>query len=80
MLGQLMVCAAVLPVTAMKNKNQKIIFFIFTHLMILLIGLSRLILNVHFLSDILVGYIIGIFGLLCGVLVYTKLDDKKSTK
>lgn len=62
------------------GKYKKIIFFIFTHTMILLIGLSRLILNVHFLSDVLTGYIVGIFGLLFGVLVYTKINDKKSTK
>ena len=62
---------------SIKSPQKKTIFFIFTHAMILLIGLSRLILNVHFLSDVLFGYFVGIIGLLCGVLVYTQLNAKK---
>lgn len=55
-----------------KNNFSKNFFLLFTIFMIFLIGLSRLVLNVHFLSDVLVGYLVGIFGMFWGIWEYKK--------
>ncbi len=46
------------------NKNRIILT---TTFIVFLIGLSRLILNVHYLSDVLAGFLVGGFGLFVGV-------------
>jgi undecaprenyl-diphosphatase len=43
-------------------------------IIILLIGLSRLYLGVHYLSDIAAGYLVGTMGLLLGIYVYSHYD------
>lgn len=40
-----------------------------TAVLILLVGLSRVVLNVHFPSDVAGGYLVGLFWLLAGVIV-----------
>lgn len=58
-----------------KNKNKKmahVLSFLLLSL-IFLIPLSRLVLNVHYLSDIVVGVLMGAFGLLLGKFVYKRV-------
>lgn len=43
----------------LRSKKHKQLFLFLTILIILLVGFSRLVLNVHFLSDVLVGYFFG---------------------
>lgn len=57
-----------------KNKNERRVFLLLILFMVFLVGLSRLVLDVHFLSDVLVGYIVGLFGLYCAILLSKKLD------
>ncbi len=53
-----------------KNKN---FFLIFIILVIFLVSVSRLVLKVHYLYEILFGILIGILGVLLGKIVYKKL-------
>jgi len=46
---------------------------------ILSIGFSRLYLGVHYLSDILAGYLLGVFWLLLGIFAIKKLTSKNQT-
>lgn len=57
---------------SIRSKNKKYIFFIFTLATILLICISRLVLDVHYFSDVVAGVGVGIFGLVSGVIVYKK--------
>jgi len=54
-------------------KRGRPVYLFLTLLIIFMIGLSRLILNVHFLSDILAGYLIGAFGLFVAMYVSKKI-------
>lgn len=47
-----------------KDKNQKFILSIFFVVIIILIGFSRIYLGVHYLSDVIGGYLIGIIYLI----------------
>lgn len=61
------------------NKNYKLsnfwknIYFAFTLIFIFLISLSRLILGVHFVSDVVVGVVLGYMGYKLGTIVYKKI-------
>ena len=57
-----------------KNKQHKNIVLFVTFVIVFLIGLSRLVLNVHFLSDVLAGYIVGLFGLYVGIQIRKYLN------
>ena len=60
-----------------KKRINKIAALFFGLLIILTIGFSRLYLGVHYLSDVLVGYLVGIFWLVISIwLVEYKKDDK----
>ena len=50
-----------------KSKKIKALKIFFISLFVLLIGFSRLYLGVHYLSDVLAGYIIGTIWLLIGI-------------
>ena len=50
-----------------QNFAQKIRIFTIAILFILLIGLSRVVLNQHYLSDVLGGYLVGAFWLTLGI-------------
>lgn len=47
-------------------KNIRIIIIALTIIFVLGVGLSRIFLNVHYFSDVLVGYSIGFFGFYLG--------------
>lgn len=53
--------------------NKKLIIFS-TVLIIFLIGFSRLVLDVHFLSDVLVGFLVGTFSVFVGIKVRNYLN------
>ena len=50
-------------------------FIIFLFVLIILIGFSRLYLGVHYLSDVLVGYLIGFLWLLISI-IFSKLKNR----
>lgn len=52
-----------------KNKILKVIYVIAFCFIILLIGLTRIYLNVHYFSDVIVGFILGLLALL----IYIKI-------
>ena len=51
-----------------RSKTEKIVAWIITILLMLIIGFSRIYLNAHWLSDILAGYCLGIFILITAIL------------
>lgn len=55
-------------------KKYRVLTLAISIIIILAIGLSRLYLGVHYLSDVLVGYLIGVVWLVIGV----KIDKLKS--
>lgn len=59
-----------------KNKIQRFFIILTSLLLIILIGFSRLYLGVHYLSDVIVGYLIGGIWLFIGI-KYHKLLWKK---
>ena len=56
-----------------KNKYLKTTLIIILSLLIIAIGISRIYLGVHYLSDVIGGFLISIFYLI----VYIKLIKKK---
>jgi membrane-associated phospholipid phosphatase len=54
------------------KKIERKLFLVFILLMIFLIGLSRLVLDVHYLTDVIAGYIVGLCGLLAAVILSKK--------
>lgn len=52
-----------------KNKTHKFFFLILGIILILLIGISRLYLDVHYLSDVVAGYVIGLVWLWVSVYI-----------
>ena len=55
------------------SKKMRISIRIISGCLILCIGLSRYILNVHYLTDILSGYVIGLLILVMIIFLYSKL-------
>jgi len=55
-----------------RSQAQKSLFLIAGLLLILLIGLSRLYLGVHFFSDVIGGYVLGAIWLVAGIYVQQK--------
>ena len=53
-----------------KNKFLKIIFIFFSIILFLLIGFSRIYLDVHWFSDVLAGFSLGIFWLSFFILIF----------
>ena len=62
----------------MNDREKEIIIFFLAALLILLIGLSRLYLGVHYLSDIVSGYFVGLFWLVIAVLLSEGIRQSKT--
>ena len=60
-----------------KRKIDKIGLIIFSSVMLLLIGFSRVYLGVHYLSDVIGGILLGIAFLMLYLTIINKEDDKK---
>ena len=67
-------------ISGMQNKLRPKIYYALLILFILLLGFSRLFLGVHFLSDVLAGYLVGVVWLVLGVCTSKnfKLCQKKN--
>lgn len=60
------------------NHKVKVFFMVIFSLVILLIGFSRLYLGVHYLTDVLAGYLVGLIWVLISVYLSRKnLTDKR---
>ena len=57
-----------------KKRKYKIIIFCVGLMLILFVGLSRLYLGVHFLSDVLGGYLFGLLWLVAGIVIFERLN------
>ena len=60
-----------------KRKIDNIGLIIFSSVMLLLIGFSRVYLGVHYLSDVIGGILLGIAFLMLYLTIINKEDDKK---
>jgi len=67
---------AYLIIKQLKKKTAKAAVFIGAILVIILIGFSRLYLGVHYVSDILAGYSVGLLALLAGISLREWLNFK----
>jgi len=62
------------------NKWVKWILMIFLFLLILIIGVSRVYLRVHYASDVLAGYALGLIWLVLSVWVVRKIENVSTVK
>lgn len=67
---------AYILIKSLKGRYQRVII-ILTVLMVGLIGFSRLYLGVHYVSDVLAGYLVGALALIMGI-NFSKAVDKKN--
>jgi undecaprenyl-diphosphatase len=63
-----------------KGKILRFIVFFFSGILIILVGISRVYLNVHWLSDVLGGYTAGIAWLLFSIVIINTVRQMTSTK
>ncbi len=61
----------------MRNKKKKVAIILFISILILLIGLSRMYLGAHYLSDVIGGFLSGGISLVFAVLISEILINKK---
>ena len=62
-----------------KNKKLKIISTILLSLWVLIIGISRIYFNVHYVSDIIAGFILGLICILISINIVLTNKNSKST-
>lgn len=63
-----------------RKRERKIIALFGGLALVLLIGISRLYLGAHFLSDVFGGYILGLFWLTIGIVVAEQLNTRQKTE
>ncbi|AKQ45858.1 phosphoesterase [Rufibacter radiotolerans] len=66
-----------------KKTKERTVVLIVSALLILLVGFSRIYLGVHFLSDVLAGFLLGAMWILMGVSLmetFTYLQQRKATR
>jgi undecaprenyl-diphosphatase len=59
------------------SKTKKCIFLILDILIILLIGFSRIYLNVHWFTDVIAGFVLGVLWLGICILIFKKRKKKQ---
>lgn len=62
----------------LKSKAAKLFVQILFSLLIFLIGISRYVINVHYLTDIIAGFFFGSLLLLCFIYLYERNNSKRS--
>lgn len=62
----------------LKSKAAKLFVQILFSLLIFLIGISRYVINVHYLTDIIAGFFFGSLLLLCSIYLYERINSKRS--
>lgn len=63
-----------------KNKSLKWTILIFFLLIIILIGFSRIYLRVHYTSDVIAGYCIGVLWLIISIRVMQSIEKYSKSK
>lgn len=61
-----------LSIKYLKNKKMKIVLITFLSILIILIGISRIYLGVHYTSDVIAGFMISV----CYLIIFTSLVKK----
>jgi len=61
----------------MKNKKKKVAIIFFASILIFAIGLSRMYLGAHYLSDVIGGFLSGAFSLIFAIFISEILINKK---
>jgi undecaprenyl-diphosphatase len=63
-----------------RHRKQRILYLLLGLSIILLVGFSRIYLGVHFLSDVLGGYLLGATWMIMGITVIEWLSYQKELK
>jgi membrane-associated phospholipid phosphatase len=67
---------AYLIIETLKTKSRKVIVGVLAGLLLLLIGASRIILNVHYPSDVIAGFAFGYIWVSIWIMIYNELKKK----
>ncbi len=62
------------------SKSKRTLLQIIAALLVIIVGMSRYVTNVHFLSDVLAGFIIGLICLVGLIYLYRKLKEKSKNR
>jgi membrane-associated phospholipid phosphatase len=67
---------AYLIIETLKTKSRKVVVGLLAGLLLVLIGASRIILNVHYPSDVIGGFAFGYIWVYIWILIYNELKEK----
>ena len=67
-------------IKSFKSKIKRLVIFLGALLIISVIGFSRLYLGVHYVSDVIAGYLVGLLALIAGISLSEWLSLKSSQK